>query len=287
MALFAVCVTVMAQTPLVKGDVNGDGVVTAADVTALYDSMLGNVPGGDQFDVNGDGVVTAADVTALYDYLLGNVPSGDEHEYVDLGLPSGTLWAKTNVGASSPEDYGDYFAWGETTPKENYDLTTYKWFAIINENVYHLTKYGVKSYLYNEFVDGKTVLDSEDDAATANWGAGWCMPSKDQYEELYLYCRKSWTTCNGVKGMLFESLNTGASLFLPAGGCRCEEELYNPSLYDVEKSGWYWTCELYTLYSYEAHCLNISSIVYEGSDPVMFIFRDFGLTVRAVRVSQN
>ena len=276
----------MAQSPAVSGDVDGDGECTTSDVTALYNYLLfgdgSAMVAGDQ---DGDGYITVGDITWVYNILL-NLPQV-EHEYVDLGLPSGTLWAKTNVGASSPEDYGDYFAWGETTPKENYDLTTYKWFAIINENVYHLTKYGVKSYLYNEFVDGKTVLDSEDDAATANWGAGWCMPSKDQYEELYLYCRKSWTTCNGVKGMLFESLNTGASLFLPAGGCRCEEELYNPSLYDVEKSGWYWTCELYTLYSYEAHCLNISSIVYEGSDPVMFIFRDFGLTVRAVRVSQN
>ncbi len=73
------------------------------------------------YDVNGDGAVTAADVTALYDYFLGNVPISQEHEYVDLGLPSGTLWATTNVGATNPEDYGDYFAWGETTPKEVYD----------------------------------------------------------------------------------------------------------------------------------------------------------------------
>ena len=127
------------------------------------------------YDVNGDGSVTATDVTAIYDFLLGNVPS-ENHEYVDLGLPSGTLWATMNVGANSPEDYGDYFAWGETAPKSVYDWSTYKWCrGLVNT----ITKY-CNSGGYNGFVDNKTELDPEDDAATANWGAEWRMPSFEQ-----------------------------------------------------------------------------------------------------------
>lgn len=100
-----------------------------------------------------------------------------EHEWVDLGLPSGTLWATCNVGANAPEDYGDYFSWGETKPKDNYDLNTYKWY---NHDDMYYTKYNqdYSSGYYDEsgnYVsvvapDGKTELDPEDDAAYKNWG---------------------------------------------------------------------------------------------------------------------
>ena len=225
------------------------------------------------YDVNGDGVVTAADVTALYDYLLGNVPSGDEHEYVDLGLPSGTLWATMNVGASSPEEYGDYFAWGETTPKDVYDWSTYKW-CMGSFNT--LTKYCDNSdYGYNGFTDGKTELDHEDDAATANWGPEWRMPSLEQIQELMDNCTSQWTTRNGVNGRLFTSNINGASLFLPAAGYRWDSEFDN--------AGAYGCCWSRTLCSYPGHAYDLgfnSGNVYWDYG----VGRVNGESVRAVRV---
>ncbi len=261
-------------------DVNGDGVVTAADVTALYDSMLGNVPGGDQFDVNGDGLVTAADVTALYDYLLGNVPSGDEHEYVDLGLPSGTLWATMNVGANSPEEYGDYFAWGETTPKDVYDWSTYKWCMGSNTT---MTKYCTKSnYGYNGFTDGKTELDPEDDAAYVNWGPEWRMPSLEQIQELLDNCTTQWTTRNGVNGRLFTSNINGASLFLPAAGYQRDGDLYYGGT-----DGDYWSRTLFFSSPVRAYYLYFYSGFYSDTVGWYHYYRCNGSSVRAVRVAQN
>ena len=129
-ALFAVCSAVIAQTRTVYGDANADGVVTSTDVTVLYNYLLtGDMTYYSSSDVDGDGSITSADVTLVYNILLGIVPGGVIHEYVDLGLPSGTLWATTNVGADKPEDYGDYFSWGETQPKATYSWSNYKWWT--------------------------------------------------------------------------------------------------------------------------------------------------------------
>ncbi len=125
-------------------------------------------------------------------------------EYVDLGLPSGLKWAKCNLGASKPSDYGDYYAWGETTTKTEYSWDTYKWGT---EN--NLTK-------YND-TDGKTTLDPEDDAATAKLGAPWRMPTSDELEELQDKCFWTWTTQDGVDGYKFKGPN-GNTIFLPGAG---------------------------------------------------------------------
>ena len=123
-------------------------------------------------------------------------------EAIDLGLPSGTLWASCNVGATKPEEYGDYFAWGETSPKENYSWETYKW--------------GNPPTKYNN-EDGKLELDPEDDAAYANWGNEWRMPSYEQLDELKELCQWEWITLNGINGYNVVGLN-GNSIFIPAGG---------------------------------------------------------------------
>ena len=138
------------------------------------------------------------------------------HEYVDLGLTSGTLWATCNVGALKPEEYGDYFAWGETTPKKNFRGVTYKW------NDYQRSEYDIK---YND-ADGKTELEHYDDAATVNWGSDWCIPSKVQYEELIDQCDWTYTTMNDVKGYLVSSKSNGNTIFLPAAGCYDQDRLY-------------------------------------------------------------
>ena len=137
------------------------------------------------------------------------------HAYVDLGLPSGTLWATCNVGADMPEGFGDYFACGETTPKTTYEWSNYRY---CNGNKNQLTKYcSNANYGYNGFTDNLTALQSIDDAATANWGSGWCMPTKDQLSELLNYTAITEYMQNGVKGLLFTASN-GKSLFLPAAG---------------------------------------------------------------------
>ena len=197
------------------------------------------------------------------------IPLDDGREYVDLGLPSGTLWATMNIGASSPEDYGDYFAWGETSPKSNYTISTYKW---CNGSSTTMTKYCMDSN-YGTY-DGKSILEPADDAATVNWSSSWHMPSKVQLQELVDNCTWTWTTRNGVNGHLVTGPN-GNSMFLPAAGQR----VYSSS-YDVGTEGNYWSQTL-SSFSNRAVVLTVDAEnrkFYAG-------YRDYGNTVRAVRVS--
>ena len=198
--------------------------------------------------------------------------SGDEHAYVDLGLPSGLLWATCNVGADNPEDYGDYFAWGETQPKDTYNWSTYQY---CNGSYNMLTKYcNNSSYGYNGFTDNMTTLLPEDDAATTNWGSGWRMPTYDNWVELYQNTTVTCTTQNGVNGRLFTASN-GNSLFLPAAGCR-----YDSSLHEAGSGGLFWSSSLLTdnpSYAWDF-------LFYSDGYYVYYYSRCFGFTVRPVRV---
>ena len=165
--------------------------------------------------------------------------TGDDHDYVDLGLPSGTLWATCNVGADTPIDYGDYFAWGETQPKDDYSWSTYQYCNDSYGNA--LTKYCTNSsYGYNGFTDNLTTLLPEDDAATANWGNDWRMPSKEEWQELRNNTTVIWTTQNGVRGRLFTAAN-GNSIFLAAAGFRTDDLHYYAGSF-----GDYWSSSLNT-----------------------------------------
>lgn len=192
------------------------------------------------------------------------------HEYVDLDLPSGTLWATMNVGADSPEDYGDYFAWGETTTKSTYDWSTYKW---CNGSRYSITKYCTSSFYGT--VDNKTVLELEDDAANANWGGDWRMPTKAEQDELRntSYTTWTWTTLNGVNGYKITSKINGNSIFLPAAGCR-----YYSDLDDAGSNGYYWSSSLYMYSS------NYAYYLYFSSDNFYWFYyrRYYGQSVRPV-----
>lgn len=260
-----------------RGDVDRDGAVNISDVTCLIDNLLKGVPEG---DVDQDGLVNISDVTSLIDYLLkGSWPDDpvtppDEGDWVDLGLPSGTIWATRNVGASVPEDYGDYFAWGETAPKDYYDWNTYKW---CNGSYETQTKYCTNSnYGYNGFVDNKTELDPSDDAACAHYPGGR-MPSLEQIQELKYNCTWQWTQRNGVNGNLIIGPN-GKTIFLPAAGYRWYE-----SLYGAGSVGYFWSRTLYSSIPDSAYRLYFLS----GSVYLDEVYRDLGYTVRAVRVSQN
>ena len=205
-----------------------------------------------------------------------------EHEYVDLGLPSGTLWATCNIGANSPEEYGDYFAWGETEPKEDYSWSTYKY---CNGSFNTMTKYcSLSDYGYNGFTDNLTELLPEDDAATMNWGSEWQIPSVEQRDELVNneYTTTTWVTRNGVGVKLITSKTNEKSIFLPAAGCYWDD---NSGLRNVGSEGYYWSRSLYLVkdLSYDACALRIYySTTYDG---ITYLggFRPCGFSVRPVR----
>ena len=161
------------------------------------------------------------------------------HEYVDLGLPSGLKWATCNVGATTPEKYGNYYAWGETEPKTTYSWSTYKW---CNGRYDTQTKY-CTSGRYGT-VDDKTVLELADDAARANWGGQWRMPTDDEWTELRENCTWTWTSDyngTGVAGRIVTSKTNSNSIFLPAAGYRGSDDLNNAG-----GNGFYWSSSLYT-----------------------------------------
>lgn len=200
----------------------------------------------------------------------------EKTEYVDLGLPSGTLWATCNVGAQNPWDYGDYFAWGETRPKDNYVFGTYKY---VNSDSDELTKYcNHSSYGYNGFTDNLTVLQPEDDAATANLGKDWRMPTQAEFQELYDNCDWEWTSNyngTGVSGRIVKSRITSTSIFLPAAGCRGVLDLNDAGSY-----GRYWSSSLNTGGSYNGRNLYFGS---GDVNPGNWDGRPCGQSVRPVR----
>ena len=176
-------------------------------------------------------------------------PSGNSsngHVYVDLGLS--VKWATCNVGANAPEEYGDYFAWGETQPKDYYDWSTYKW---CNGSYNNLTKY-CKDSDYGT-IDNKTVLNLADDAAHANWGGAWRMPTLEEQRELQDNCTWTWTKVNGVNGYTVTGPN-GNSIFLPAAGYR-----YNSALLTAGSHGIFWSSSLYADISVTANDLGFIS----------------------------
>lgn len=193
------------------------------------------------------------------------------HEYVDLGLPSGTLWATCNLGADTPGDCGNHYAWGETQTKSIYNFATYKY---ANGAYDKLTKYCSKSNLGdNGFTDNLTTLQASDDPATVNWGSGWRTPTKAQWDELLNNTTNQWTSQYGVNGWCFTAEN-GQSLFLPAAGNRWIDE-HN----GVGTGGFYWSRSLNTGYPTLAWYLLFGS----SGCHVYDYRRNFGCSVRPVR----
>lgn len=146
-------------------------------------------------------------------------------QWVDLGLPSGLLWASCNVGAEYPEQYGNYYAWGETTTKIEYNWNTYKY--CMNGDYHQLTKYcSNSSYGYNGFTDNFTTMQTEDDAATANLGGGARTPYSFDWQELIDYTTQEDFTLYGIDGKLLTASN-GNSIFIPFAGERIDGRLEN------------------------------------------------------------
>lgn len=222
----------------------------------------------DRGDVNGDGNADISDVVTLVSIILNGgdahltCPDNHHPHMIDLGLPSGTKWACCNVEANKPEDYGGYYAWGETEEKDSYDWSTY----------IHCD--GTKETCHNL---GSDIAGTQYDVAHVKWGGSWVMPSKEQQDELRNNCTLEWTTVNGVNGRKFTSKINGGSIFLPAAGGRWYSELNYAGRY-----GNYWSSTLYEDYEYNesyAYYLSFSNYYASWGNNG----RGNGLSVRPVR----
>lgn len=222
------------------------------------------------------------------------------HEWVDLGLPTGTKWATCNIGATKPEEIGDHFAWGEVKPKEGYSFLNYKYKSHEHET-FKLTKYNtVRRDGENGFVDYKTTLDLEDDAAYVNWGGKWMMPTMVQQMELRNECYWEWTedyNGSGVAGCIVYKAKAEADkgsvwdnkykkpsasyslddahIFLPAA---CERGFNGDLLDDAGPYGFYWSSSLDRS---ESACVVMFTSDYASNSNGVGI-RENGYSVRAV-----
>lgn len=208
---------------------------------------------------------------------------GKEYEVVNLGLPSGNLWAVCNIGASSPEETGSFFAWGETAPKNNFTWTNYKWGERLE----------ITKYCFDEEkgdIDSLSVLDISDDAANYIMGDGWQIPSAEDFNELLRSrnCDKKWCKLNGTGGFLFTSVKKGYegnSLFIPLSGMQDYEKIRFQDQY-----GYYWCNELYfdninrKYMSNEASVLWLEHLEEVDNKLVDFRTRYLGLPIRPVCV---
>lgn len=201
------------------------------------------------------------------------------HDVVDLGLPSGTLWATMNIGASQEEDYGYYFAWAETTGypynKTTFYVSNYKWFNYGDEK--YTTKYCTNSAFGT--VDNRSTLQQSDDAAYNNWGEYWCIPTVAQARELLNNCTVSRVTRNGVAGLKLTSTKNGNTIFFPSAGYRSGN-----SCYDKGSQGGFWTNQVYDSGSYNGACGVFWG--YNDGEPYQYTgysyYRYVGRSVRAV-----
>ena len=249
-----------------------------------------------------DGNIVKFDVESVNEVIFEekSTPADSNHPYVDLGLPSGTLWATYNVGATKPEEYGDYIAWGETEPKEVYNMSTYKYATMRGGDLDSLKKYNYGNTEYPCIIDSLFVLLPEDDAATSNWGKDWRMPTYLEMIELMKNTYAVQTNVyNGtdVRGVIFYkakeesdkgqatwrgevssdySASSDVHVFLPASGFRWDD-----SLYYVGNSGFYWSSSLGGL----DHIAR--NLYFEEYKPDLeYLNRACGLPVRAVRAKK-
>ena len=253
-----------------------------AGVTDAINDLVDEVNSG-----NTSAAAALAQIIQKLEELKGSIGGGGTTpspvEYVDLGLPSGLKWAKCNLGASKPSDYGDYYAWGETAPKKIYNWVTYKWMKAGQSDEKYITKYTIadgqtEAIWYDsarKFIgDNKTVLDAADDAATANLGSPWRMPTADEIKELIDKCTWTRTTQDGVEGHQVDGPN-GNAIFLPLAGLRLDS-----GFLFAGGEGNYWSSSLYPDLSKDARSLFLNS---SGRHELHYYNRYYGYSVRPVR----
>ena len=186
-------------------------------------------------------------------------PDGKHPHLIDLGLPSGTKWACCNMGADSPEDFGAYYSWGETEPKDKYGCDNY-----IYRGSSHVTQINL----------GENICGTKYDVVHVKWGGAWQMPSFWQMEELLNNCSYEWAEVNGVGGRKFTASN-GGSIFLPAAGLR-----YMKKPPFTGRGGEYWTGTHYP----EPEHVNLAYVLsfYGNGNELYYCDRCYGLSIRPV-----
>ena len=252
-----------------KTQVGHNGQVTLTATPNIYYDFVNWTVNGEEVSTKATYTVTVtSDIEFKANFIKNSYyPTGAENgkDLVDLGLS--VKWATYNVGAITPEGYGDYFAWGETEPKDYYSWSTYKY---CNGSSSTMTKYCTSSSY--GIVDNKTTLELTDDAAHVNWGGNWRMPTDVEITELCTECTWTWITQNGVNGYKVTGSN-GNSIFLPAAG------YYNGSqLYDKGSEGRYWSGSLHT----DSPSMAYSCKLYLSAWRKTVDYRHGGLPVRAV-----
>lgn len=217
------------------------------------------------------GKVDYYEITAIDSVVITTLYDNDDyrgHEYVDLGLPSGLKWAACNIGASVPEEYGNFYGWGETEPRDIYTSTYNKYM----ESSIKLTKYNVNPAQGN--VDNKTVLEPEDDVAHVKWGGRWRMATSSEAYELRIYCQWEETVLNGVNVTKVTGPN-GNCIYLPHCGLAVGSDVWS-----LGEKGHYWTSSLCTANFDDDYCSfsNIFTVPYSVGN----LRRGYGAAVRAV-----
>ena len=198
-----------------------------------------------------------------------------KHEYVDLGLPSGTLWATMNIGAFSLEDDGDFFSWGEVRSKKIYSLSNYMLGKGDDNDEESLTPTKYNDDPKYSVVDSLYTLSTDDDAAFVEWGTEWRMPTYADFLELIKNCKWKWKKINGNYGYKVKAKN-GNWIFLPAAGLRYNDQ------HDYRDESFYWTSTLYEKNSQAARLLYFNSKIKE----MMAANRCSGCTIRPVRIDK-
>ena len=249
-----------------KAVVNGTAVITIDALSSAKTLVRGN---GYYMEANWDG-------STLY-FSNEFCPDGNHPHMIDLGLPSGTKWACCNVGANSPAEGGDFFAWGETAPKSSYLNWNYKWY--VGGDDHNISKY-CRNSDYGT-IDNREELELEDDAAYVNWGPEWRMPSVYQVLELLNNCTSEWTIANGIKGYILKSISYDNAIFLPAAGW------YSNHGFDgYMNDGLFWARTYHSSRSNWGHLLGFD----KGNMGRLMAFnfaRQNGCNVRPVHVAQE
>ena len=264
-SLQAACADGMEALRMENDSLREENAMLKAGMTAMEDRMRHYV----------DSAIAAAVKSCCKADTVAVEPAPDTTEvavgWVDLGLPSGLLWATCNVGASTPGEYGDRYAWGETEPKSTYNWGSYKYCTGSDKE---LTKYcNNSSYGNDSYTDTLTVLEAVDDAATQTMGNGARIPSMDEWQELFDNTTMEWTAVDGVDGCLFTATN-GKSVFFPAAGFISGSYVGNDGYYCN-----YWSSKLNENNPREVRYFYF----YYGGKYESSANRSSGLSVRAVR----
>lgn len=251
------------QNPTIEDSHTTDGVSTGIYTSSLTELNYGTTYYVRAYAINANGITAYGEERIFTTLPIEGTTNG--HAWVDLGLPSGKKWATCNVGATSPEEYGDYFAWGETTTKSYYTSSTCPTCGLSESELQS-----------QDYIDSEGNLTQQYDAATANWGGNWRMPTKAEQEELLYNCTWTLTSQNGVIG--YKVIGpSGASIFLPAAGGRD-----GSSLYYAGSNGFYWSSTpdgyLDDIGAYGAY-----DFYFDSDFPSRNVhYRNLGLSVRSI-----